>query len=220
MTEAPGGALKGLLLDVGGVLLRTPWELLDDFERRHGWPPGTLTWRGPLDPATDPLWRAVQAGELPSGDYFGRRAAEIGGLLGRSLSWPEVTRMLFEAPERLAVRPEGRPLVIAARSAGLRTGILTSKLIVFLGRAWIERSSLLSSFEILLDQSETGLSKPGLLAYRQAAEAMRLEPAAILFVDDDPDNVDGAAAAGMQALLFDLTDPAGSFDRVRHRLDL
>jgi putative hydrolase of the HAD superfamily len=175
---------------------------------------------GPVDPSTDPLWRSVQAGRLPSGEYFGRRAAQISRLLGVRLSWPQLTRALFEAPERLAVRPEGRALVVDAHLAGLRTGILTSKLIAFLGRAWIERSSLLSSFDVLLDQSDTGLRKAGLPAYRQAAEVMRLEPAAILFVDDDPANVDGAVAAGLQALHFDVADPAGSFGRVRRRLGL
>jgi putative hydrolase of the HAD superfamily len=220
VTEAPSGALEGLLLDVGGVLLRTPWELLDHFEQRHGWPPGTLPWRGPVDPSTDPLWRAVQAGRLLSGEYFDRRAGQVSRLLGVPLTWPEFTRALFEAPEGLAVRPEGRALVADARSVGLRTGILTSKLIAFLSRAWIERSSLLSSFDVLLDQSETGLRKPDLPAYHQAVEAMGLEPAGTLFVDDDPANVDGAVAAGLQAVRFDVTDPAGSFARVRRRLDL
>ena len=79
---------KGVLLDVGGVLLPTPWELLEDFESGHGWPPGTLGWRGPIDPATDPLWRSVEAGELTSRGYFDRRAAEVSRLLGRPLSWP------------------------------------------------------------------------------------------------------------------------------------
>jgi HAD superfamily hydrolase (TIGR01509 family) len=90
----------------------------------------------------------------------------------------------------------------------------------FIGRAWIERSSLLGSFDVLLDQSETELRKPGLPAYPQAAKAMRLEPATILFDDDDRANVDGAVAAGQQALHFDDTDPAGSFGRIRRRLGL
>ena len=76
----PGADAKGVLLDVGGVLLPTPWELLAGFEARNGCP--APSWRGPLDPATDPPWRAVQAGELTSRAYFDRRAAEISRLLG------------------------------------------------------------------------------------------------------------------------------------------
>ena len=211
---------KGVLLDVGGVLLPTPWELLEDFEARNGWPPGTLPWRGPLDPATDPLWRSVRAGELTSAGYFDRRAGQISALLGRPLSWPEVTRAMFETPAGLAVRPEGRVLVGDARAAGRRTGLLTSKLVAFLSRELVERSDFLSSFDVLLDESETGVAKPDPRAYDQAAAAMGLDPPAIVFVDDDPANVAGATAAGMAGVTFDIADPVGSFARVRRRLGL
>ena len=211
---------KGVLLDVGGVLLPTPWELLEDFEASQGWPPGTLPWRGPIDPATDPLWRSVEAGELTSRGYFDRRAAEISELLGQPRSWPEVTRAMFDTPAGLAVRPGGRALVGQARAAGLRTGLLTSKLVAFLSREVVARSDLLSSFDVLLDESETGLAKPDPRAYDQAAAAMGLDPAGIVFVDDDPANVAGATAAGMAGVHFDVTDPAGSFGQVRRRLGL
>jgi putative hydrolase of the HAD superfamily len=216
----PGTDAKGVLLDVGGVLLPTPWELLADYEARNGWPPGTLAWRGPLDPATDPPWRAVQAGELTSRAYFDRRAAEISRLLGASLSWPEVTRAMFDSPDGLTVRPQGHALVADARAAGCRTGLLTSKLVAFLSREVVGRSDFLSSFDVLLDESETGVAKPDPRAYDQAAAAMGLDPAAIVFVDDDPANVAGATAAGMAGVHFDIADPAGSFDRVRRRLGL
>jgi putative hydrolase of the HAD superfamily len=211
---------RGILLDVGGVLLPTPWELLAAFEARNGWPPGTLPWRGPLEEATDPLWRSVRAGELSSSGYFDRRAAEISRLLGRPRTWPEVTRAIFETPEGLAVRPEGRALVADARAARWRTGLLTSKLVAFLSREVVERSDFLSSFNVLLDESETGVAKPDPRAYRQAAAAMGLEPGGIVFVDDDPANVAGATAAGMAGVHFDVADPAGSFDLVRRRLSL
>ena len=216
----PATGAKGVLLDVGGVLLPTPWELLEDFEARQGWPPGTLAWRGPVDPATDPLWRSVEAGELTSRGYFDRRAAELSRLLGRTLSWPEVTRAMFDTPAGLAVGPGGRALVGQARAAGLRTGLLTSKLVAFLSREVVARSDLLSSFDVLLDESETGLAKPDPRAYDQAAAAMGLHPAGSVFVDDDPANLAGATAAGMAGVHFDVTDPAGSFGQVRRRLGL
>jgi putative hydrolase of the HAD superfamily len=216
----PGPDAKGVLLDVGGVLLPTPWERLEEFEAANGWPPRTLPWRGPLDPATDPLWRSVRAGELSSRAYFDRRAAEISALLGQRRSWPEVTRAMFDTPAGLAVRPEAPALIADARAAGLRTGLLTSKLVAFLSREVVARSELLSSFDVLLDESETGVAKPDPRAYEQAASAMGLDPAGIVFVDDDPANVAGADAAGMAGVHFDVTDPAGSFTRVRHQLRL
>ena len=56
----------------------------------------------------------------------------------------------------------------------------------FLSRELVERSDFLSSFDVLLDESETGVAKPDPRAYDQAAAAMGLDPPAIVFVDDDP----------------------------------
>jgi hypothetical protein len=40
----------------------------------------------------------------------------------------------------------------------------------------------------------------------------------VVFADDLDDNVRGADAAGLSAVLFDITDPAGSVARVRAAL--
>ena len=46
---------RALILDFGGVISRTLFETHDLTEAALGLPSGTLTWRGPFDPATDPL---------------------------------------------------------------------------------------------------------------------------------------------------------------------
>ena len=53
---------------------------------------------------------------------------------------------------------------------------------------------------------EIGLIKPDRAIYEHHAKAFDLEPAATLFIDDSRKNVDGAKAAGWQAVLF--TDAA------------
>ena len=55
---------RALILDFGGVISRTLFETHDETERALGLPAGTLTWRGPCDPPADPLWQAMQRGEL------------------------------------------------------------------------------------------------------------------------------------------------------------
>jgi 2-haloacid dehalogenase len=49
---------------------------------------------------------------------------------------------------------------------------------------------------------EIGLIKPDRAIYDHHADAFRLDPSATLFIDDSQKNVDGAKAAGWQALLF------------------
>jgi 2-haloacid dehalogenase len=53
---------------------------------------------------------------------------------------------------------------------------------------------------------EIGLIKPDRRIYERHATDFKLEPAASLFIDDSQKNVDGAIAAGWQAVLF--TDAA------------
>ncbi|RUT96844.1 HAD family phosphatase [Mesorhizobium sp. USDA-HM6] len=50
--------------------------------------------------------------------------------------------------------------------------------------------------------AEIGLIKPDQAIYDHHAAAFGLEPAATLFIDDSQKNVDGAKAAGWQAVLF------------------
>jgi hypothetical protein len=65
--------VAGLLLDFGGVISKTTFENLERVERGLGLDAGTLSWRGPLDPDTDPLWRDMLADGSRSG-AIGKRA--------------------------------------------------------------------------------------------------------------------------------------------------
>ena len=78
---------KALVLDFGGVISRTLFETHALSEAALGLPTGTLTWRGPFDPQTDALWRAMQADEISERDYWTRRTREVGRLLGED--WQE-----------------------------------------------------------------------------------------------------------------------------------
>lgn len=53
---------------------------------------------------------------------------------------------------------------------------------------------------------EVGLIKPDVAIYELHAENFGLEPAASIFIDDSPANVEGAQAAGWDAVLFTGAD--------------
>ena len=75
---------KALVLDFGGVISKTLFETHALSEAALGLAPGSLTWRGPFDPATDAPWRAMQAGEMTERDYWALRMAETGALVGET----------------------------------------------------------------------------------------------------------------------------------------
>jgi putative hydrolase of the HAD superfamily len=210
----------GLLLDVGAVIVRTPFELHRVAEARYGLAPGSLGWMGPHDPSSDPLWRSMQAGHLSELDYWHRRAEETERLAGRQGGLQDYMAMCFGGPQSEFVRPEAEALVADARRAGLRIGVLTNETELLQGRAWIERVDVFGSVDALVDASVTGIMKPDPAAYTLALDELGLPPERVLFVDDQPRNVAGAEAVGMAAIRFDPTDIRATFAAIRHRLRL
>jgi putative hydrolase of the HAD superfamily len=187
-----------VLFDFGGVVLRTPFELFPD----------EVTFRGPFDPANDDLWRESIDGRISERDYWHRRAAEF----HPEAEDPTYTlmRQLYETDEHRLVRPELLSLLDELQAAGLRTAVLTNDLHAFHGDAWVERITVLRRFEVVIDLSHIGFLKPAPEAYEHALKVLELPAGEVLFVDDQPLNVEGAHALGIPALRFDPTDVRGS----------
>ena len=211
--------MKALVLDFGGPVLLTPFERVAALERSLGVAPGTFAWRGPFDPATDPLWRAVQAGELSEPGYWAARAEEVAAVTGEP-GVPAMMARLFDGPEADLLRPEARRLVAAARRRGLGTAVLTNDLHDFHDQAWIDRMGILAEVGCVVDASRHGTRKPEPAAYRLVLDRVGVAADQAVFVDDQPANAAGAEAAGMRAVWFDVTRPAASYREVRHGLGL
>ena len=212
---------RALILDFGGVISRTLFETHDETERALGLAPGTLTWRGPFDPPTDPLWQAMQRGELSERDYWLQRSREVGTLLGETWGAMEtlVQRARGADPDRI-VRPETAALVRQAQAAGVRLAILSNELDLFYGRGLRERLPLLEAFERIDDATYTGVLKPDPKAYLGCLQALGLQAEEAVFVDDQPRNVEGARRLGIPTVAFDVTRPGDSCDRAKRRLGL
>lgn len=202
---------RALILDFGGVISRTLFETHAASERALGLAPGTLTWRGPFDPANDALWRDMQAGRLSERDYWLARTREVGALLGEH--WERMEQLVQRArgddPDAV-LRPETAALVRAAHAAGCRLAILSNELDLFYGRALRERLALLKLFDVIVDATYTGVLKPDPRAYEDCLAQLGVAPAEALFVDDQPRNVEGARRVGLPVVLFDVLDPARS----------
>jgi putative hydrolase of the HAD superfamily len=197
-------ATRVVLFDFGGVVIRTPFEL------------GEHDWRGPFDPANDELWGLSQNGEITERDYWHRRAAE----LHPDSDDPTFTfmRTLYDQAEDVVVRPQIISLIDELERRELRVAALTNDLSKFHPQEWRDRMTVIRRFDPLIDLSHAGVLKPQPEAFERAVAELGVPTSAVVFLDDQLPNVEGAAAAGMTAVWFDPTRVEESLDRLRAAL--
>jgi len=126
--------------------------------------------------------RADPAGAADAAAGVARAVGEIDQAAGM------LTRMFAG----MRVDPSMLDVVRAARSAGVRTGLLSN--------SWgleYERDGWDTLFDAVVISGEVGLRKPDPAIYALAAQRLELPPDEIVFVDDLSPNVRAAAAAGM-----------------------
>jgi 2-haloacid dehalogenase len=183
-----------VVFDLGGVLI--DWDprylyrqLFDD--------PGEM--ESFLAEVTTTEWNAHQDA--------GRPWAEAIELL--VATYPE-RRELIEAfhrrwPEMLAGEIQGTVDVLGElRAAGVRL-IALSNWSAEMFPVARERFGFLAWFEGIVISGDVGVNKPDRRIFEHLVERFGIEPAAALFIDDSPANVDAARAMGFRAIQF--TDP-------------
>lgn len=214
-------AASALILDFGGVISKTLFETHDATEAALGLAPGTLTWRGPFPEGTDPLWVAMQRGELSERDYWLRRSREVGKLVGED--WQDMqtfVRRARGADPMLVIRPEAERAIQAASEGGRQLAILSNELDLFYGAEFRRKLPLLEHFDVIVDATHTKILKPDPRAYLAVCEALELEPQACVFVDDQERNIDGAIACRLQTVWFDVRHPQESYRQALRLLGL
>lgn len=183
---------RGLLVDFGGVLTTDIWKSFDAFCASEGLERGAVLelFRG--DGEALALLRALERGAI-SDEVFER---DFGELLG--VEAPGLIERLFAGLE-----PEASMIgaVERARATGVRTGLITNSW----GTGIYERAPL-QIFDATVISGDVGLHKPQPEIYELGAERIGVPAARCVFVDDLRENVAGAEAAGMAAILH--RDPA------------
>jgi putative hydrolase of the HAD superfamily len=201
-----------VILDFGGVISCTPFERHRATERVLDLPPGTLTWLGPLAPDTDELWRRMIADEISEREYWRLRAREVGRLVGED--WHDmqsfIRRIRGDDPNQ-SIRPEADAFIREAKRRGKRLAVLSNELDLFYGREFRERIEILQLMDTIVDGTYTNTLKPRAEAYLNCLKTLGVPVEEAVFIDDQPRNVAGARLVGLDAVQFDVRDPAASY---------
>lgn len=90
------------------------------------------------------------------------------------------------------------PELLEARSRSLRQCVLSNTNALHLEQARALFSRIFAPMEKVFASNELGMRKPEPAIYARVTEELRLEPQAILFCDDNPENLAAAARYGWQ----------------------
>ena len=223
MSEAAQHAVqpsdKALILDFGGVISRTLFETHTLSETALGLPAGTLTWQGPFDPESDPLWQAMQADQISERDYWMQRTREVGRLLGEE--WTEMQTFVQRArgaDVQAVIRPEALAAIHQAKALGYKLGILSNELDLFYGADFRSRLPLLKQFDVIVDATYTQILKPDPRAYKACLDALGVRAEHAVFVDDQQRNVAGAQRCALPVVHLDVCQPGAGFAKALQML--
>lgn len=191
-----------------------------------------VAWMGGTDPGLVARWTEVSAlhyrrfqdRELT---YDEQRRARVRDLVDDPSLGDDEADAAFDTYRRhydaaCAPFPDALPALRRARDAGLRIGVLTNGLAERqLLKA--ERAGITAVVDVLVASSTLPASKPHPSAFHAACARLGTAPGRTLMVGDSlTDDVGGATAAGLPAVLLDRHDAHAGVDvrRVRSLADL
>lgn len=136
-----------------------------------------------------------------------QRRARVRDFLERDLDDPEADRVFADYLARYEAAwrayDDAVPALRRARAVGLRVGVLTNG-DAEQQRAKVDRVGLAGHLDVLVASSDLPAGKPDPAAFRHAADLLGAAPEDTLMVGDSlADDVRGALAAGLQAVLLD-----------------
>jgi epoxide hydrolase-like predicted phosphatase len=190
--KGPGGPgrYRGLLVDHGGVFTTSVIGAFQAFCAAEGMEPDAVFQR--LGESSDArrLVVELECGRIDEPEFEPAFAAILGvrpdGLIDRMFSHTRPDPGVAEA-------------VLAARRAGIRTGLLSNSW----GKGRYERERFADLFDAVVISGEVGLRKPDPAIYTLAARSIGVEPAACVFVDDFYVNLEPAQELGMATVLHE-----------------
>jgi HAD superfamily hydrolase (TIGR01509 family) len=188
----PGAPVRALLLDFDGTMLETEsssygaWrELLGE----HGYDLTAETWAGAV-------------GTIGGVDPVALLETHLGRPVDGAQLRARQARRHREMLAREALRPGVAQLTEEARARGLHTAIVTSA-----SRRWVlehlSRLEIAADWELIVAaDGDPARAKPAPVLYREAVRELDVAPAEAVAIEDSPNGISAAKAAGLTCVAF------------------
>jgi putative hydrolase of the HAD superfamily len=192
--------IEAIVCDFGGVLTTPLFAAFAAFQDNSGITPEQLglAMRAGLEEGEEiPLFK-LERGEISEDEFIARLSDGLEPILGHRPHMHHFRQKFWGALEPNA---EMIALMRELKASGLKMAMLTNNV-----REWepIWRAMLPVDeiFEEIVDSAFVGCRKPEARIYELTLERIGMPAGACLFIDDLQPNIEGAEAAGMNAVHF------------------
>ncbi len=186
--------ISAVFFDFGGVILSSPFEAFERYERRIGIDVGTIRSINASNP-DDNAWARLERGETDVATFVGEFETEASAL-GIELDGTEVIGCL-----QGEVRPEMITALAKCRKH-FATALLTNNFVSG-NPEWASGGTfgeILGYFDAVIESSVVGCRKPEPDFYRVALERVGVSPDQVVFLDDLGINLRPAREMGMTTI--------------------
>ncbi|MBA3744041.1 HAD family phosphatase [Sporichthya sp.] len=191
--------IRSVVFDVGGVLVVSPLGEFAKVDTEYGLAEGTAMglFRGGSE------FVECETGRTSFAEFSAGAVAGVEAEQGIAVP-PERLGVMMTAIMGGAVHAPMYELVLELKAAGLQIGILSNVYRELDG--WLRAAFPPGTVDVFAPSYDLGLRKPEPAIYARLIEMCGLPPEQIVFVDDFEENVAGAGAAGLHAILFNGED--------------
>jgi len=200
LSAQPEAQVRAVFWDFGGVVLTSPFEAFNRFERERGLPPDTIRTINATNP-DDNAWARFERADIDAAGCDAAFAADA-QRAGHSIRGAEVLALL-----RGDIRPEMVRALDQVRAAGYLMACLTNNMSGGDGRTdstvdprQNEINAVMARFHAVIESSKVGVRKPETRFYEIACESVGVAPNECVFLDDLGINLKPAAAMGMRTI--------------------
>jgi putative hydrolase of the HAD superfamily len=199
--------IKAVLWDFGGVILSSPFEAFNAYEKEAGLPRDFIRRINAVNPDSN-AWALMERAEVGL-DEFARLFEAEANVQGHKLSGQRILGLLSGN-----VRPE---MVEALKrvKARYRIACITNNMPLGEGPGMMrsadkarEVGEIMTLFEHVVESSKLGMRKPDPRIYQHTCRLLEVEPGECVYLDDLGINLKPARAMGMKTIKVESADQA------------
>jgi len=205
--------IRAVFWDFGGVILTSPFEAFNRYERTHDLPLDFIRGVNAADPDKN-AWARLERNDITP-EQFDEAFADESARRGHRVPGADVLALLSGD-----VRPEMAVALDRVIAAGLITACLTNNVVADdrSGPAHPLVADVMTKFDHVVESSKVGVRKPEPRFYEIACELAGVSPEHCVFLDDLGINLKPARAMGMRTIK--VLSAAQAIDDLAALLDL